>query len=438
MFALVFIVLSCNKVLDVKPVASVPASDAIKGKVGVERAIIGSYNSLQAVGLYSRNAIAVGDLAADNLTWTGTMLEYGQVENKPIPAENTIVEGMWAAAYDGINRVNNVLYQLPGIEGLTQDEFDNFEGEALFIRALLHYNLATYFGGVPIKTQPTTDLSSIDVERSTLIQVYDSIISDLSTAKVKLAATKVTGRANSFSASALLAKVYLSKFQLANDQASTALAITEAGSVIAGGGYSLPVYSTLFDPAIPSAESIFEIVYDVTNYNRLAQYFYSRDLSGRYEFAPTTGLIQSFEPGDVRLNATITYDGKNKPFGIKYNDVSGGADRVYVLRLAEIYLIRAEALAYSNGSVESIQADINSIRKRAGLGNTTASSIADLKLAIENECRHEFAFEGHRWPDLVRTKRAASLLGFDEKYVLFPIPLSEVQTNKLMIQNPGY
>ena len=141
---------ACNKVLDVSPVDSVPAEDAINDKTGVERALIGSYNALQLTGLYTRNAIAVGDLAADNLTWTGTMLEYGQIENKPIPAENPIVEGMWAASYDGINRVNNILVKLPSISDLTPEQSGAYEGEALFIRALLHYYLSSYFGGVPI------------------------------------------------------------------------------------------------------------------------------------------------------------------------------------------------------------------------------------------------------------------------------------------------
>jgi len=346
---------------------------------------------------------------------------------------------MWAASYDGINRVNNILVKLPSIPDLTPEESDAYEGEALFIRALLHYYLSGYFGGVPIRIQPTLDLSNIDIARSTLTQVYDQVITDLTAAKAKLPGDKLDGRANTFSASALLAKVYLAKFQLTGEKAMADLAISEAGRVITEGGYSIvPSFTGLFDPATPSAESIFEIVYDVQNYNRLAQYFYSRDLSGRYEFAPTTGLIQSFEVGDVRLNASVAYDAKARPYGIKYNDISGGADRVYVFRLAEMYLIRAEALAYSDGDITSIQADIDVIRNRAGLENTKAADIPGLKIAVQNECRHEFAFEGHRWSDLVRTKTAASLLGIDEKYTLFPIPLAEMQTNSLMKPNDGY
>jgi hypothetical protein len=291
LFALTFTIMSCNKVLDVKPTDSVAAEDAIKNKAGVEHALIGSYNALQATGLYYLNAMIVGDVAADNLTHTGTMMEYGQIERKPIPAENSIVEGMWSGAYNGINCVNNILVKLPGIKDLTQAESDQYEGEALFIRALLHYYLATYFGGVPIQTMPTLDLSKIDIARNTLTEVYSQVITDLTTAKAKLATTKVKGRANTYTASALLAKVYLSKFQQLGDQPSSGLAITEANRVITEGGYTLATdYGSMFNPATNSSESIFEVVFDAQNFTRLAQYFYSRDLSGRYEIAPENEL----------------------------------------------------------------------------------------------------------------------------------------------------
>ena len=429
---------SCSKVFDVNPTASISSDIAISDKSGVEHALTGTYNALQAVGLYGRNFLIIGDLAADNLTWTGTSQDYGQIEHKPIPADNSIVDGFWSAAYDGINRANNILYKLPSISGLTQQEYNQFEGEALFLRALLYYDLVSYFGGVPLKLEPTLNLNNINSSRSSAQDVYNQIITDLSTAKTKLSPTRIAGRANSYSASALLAKAYMGKFFLSNDPSIAQLALAEANHVIADGGYALtPNFADLFTAGI-STESVFEVVYDLQNYNRLAQYYYPRSLIGRYEVAPTAGFIQSFEAGDTRLAATVSYDDKNLPYGRKYNDVSGGTDRVYVLRLADIYLLRAEALAYTNGDTEAIQADINMVRNRAGLANTTATSIDDLRLAVENERRHEFAFEGHRWIDLVRTGRAASLLGIDTKYTLFPIPLIEIQTNKNMTQNPGY
>lgn len=429
---------SCSKVFDVNPTASISSDIAIRDKSGVEHALTGTYNALQAVGLYGRNYLIIGDLAADNLTWTGTSQDYGQIEHKPIPADNSIVDGFWTAAYDGINRANNILYKLPSISDLTQQEYNQFEGEALFIRALLYYDLVSYFGGVPLKLEPTLNLDNINASRSSAMDVFSQIITDLSNAKTKLSLTKIAGRANSYSASALLAKAYMGKFFLSNDNSFAQLALSEADHIIADAGYTLATnYADLFTASV-SPESIFEVVYDLQNYNRLAQYYYPRSLIGRYEVAPTTGFIQSFEAGDNRLAASVSYDEKNLPYGRKYNDVSGGTDRVYVIRLADMYLLRAEALAYTDGDAEAIRADINMVRNRAGLGNTTATSIDDLRLAIENERRHEFAFEGHRWIDLVRTGRAVSLLGIDAKYTLFPIPLIEIQTNQNMTQNPGY
>lgn len=438
LLALTLMIVSCGKVFDVNPTASISSDVAIKDKAGVEHALVGTYNALQAVGLYGRNYLIISDLAAGNLTWTGTSQDYGQIEDKPIPADNSIVDGFWAAAYDGINRANNILYKLPSIGDMTGEEANQFEGEALFIRSLLYYDLVSYFGGVPLKLEPTLDLNNINAERSTAAQVYDQIISDLSLAKTKLSKTKVAGRSDYYSASSLLAKVYLAKFFLGNDQATATLAISEAGNIISQGGYTLSGnYADLFTTAT-SPESVFEVVYDLQNYNRLAQYYYPRSLIGRYEISPTTAFIQSFETDDQRLAASVAYDEKNLPYGIKYNDVAGGTDRVYVIRLADIYLLRAEALAYTGGDIAAIQADINMVRNRAGLANTTASTIGDLKLAIENERNHEFAFEGHRWIDLVRTGKAATLLGIDPKFTLFPIPLSEMLTNSSMTQNPGY
>jgi len=433
------ILASCSKLFDVEPTASISSDIAIKDKAGIEHALTGSYSALQAVGLYGRNSVIVSDLAADNLTWTGTTQDYGQIEHKPIPADNSIVDGFWAASYDGINRVNNILYVIPSISGLNENEMKQYKGEALYLRALLYYNLVIYFGDVPLKTFPTLDLSSVDAERTPSAQVFEQIITDLSEAKDLLSTTKVFGRANSFSASALLAKIYLTKFHLMDHPASAAASIDEASRVIDQGGYSLePIFSSLFNNTTFSGESIFEVVYDLQNFNRLAQYYASRSLTGRYEVAPTAGFIAGFESGDTRLTGSVAYDDKNLPYGIKYNDIAGGTDRVYISRLADVILTRAEARAYSAGDIASIQADINLVRTRAGLGPTAAATYDDLKLAIENERRHELAFEGHRWIDLVRTGRAVEVLSIDPKYTLFPIPLIEMQTNNLMKQNDGY
>lgn len=429
---------SCNKVFDVNPTASVSSDIALQDSTGVVRAMVGSYSGLQAVGLYGRNAAIIADLAADNLVWTGTTQDYGQIMNKPIPADNAILDGMWAAAYDVINRVNNILQKLPEINYKSDRGRSAAEGEALFIRALMYDYLASYFGGVPLRLQPTLDLSGIDMEKSTQSVVLEAVISDLELAASKLPQTSPVGRANAVAAKALQARASLTLYHLTGNTSLAAKAAQLSAEVIASQNGLAATFAELFDAGTVSPESLLEITYDLQNFNRLAQYYYSRDLNGRYEIAPSAGLIAAFDPADNRLATTIRYDEKNNPYGGKYNDVAGGVDRVYVLRLADMYLIQAEALAFTGGDISTIQASLNVVRNRAGLPNTNADSYDALKLAIENERRFEFAFEGHRWHDLVRTGRAATVLGIDEKYTLFPIPLSEMQTNNKMQQNPGY
>ena len=434
---------SCTKMLDVQPTADISSDEAIKDKNGVNKAINGAYYSLHDVGNYGRNQVIVEDLAADNLAWTGTTRDYQQIDDNLIASDNGIIDGIWTSNYDCINRVNNVLSRIGGID-MTTDERNMYTGDGLFLRALSHFNLLCFFGGIPIKTKPTVDLSNINQARNSVAEVYTQVIADLLEAEKILPASRSLGWASSFSATALLARVYLSQFQYTNDPAIAALAKSKADEVISNGGFTLaPAYADLFNGN--TTESVFEVIFDAQNYNRLAQYFFPVSLTGRYEVSPPATFAQGFHASDtvryqasIALDTIIAADTSSLPYGIKYKDFTTGTDRVYVIRLAEMYMIRAEAQAYANGNIEDIRNDINILRTRSGLPATTATTYDELKQAIETERRHEFAFESQRWSDLVRTKRATVVLGIDEKYTLFPIPLSELQTNTLMTQNPGY
>ncbi|MEI7980885.1 MAG: RagB/SusD family nutrient uptake outer membrane protein [Bacteroidota bacterium] len=437
LIVLVLAAISCTKMLDIQPTASISTEEAIKDETGVSKAITGAYYSLHDVGNYGRNHVIVEDLAADNLAWTGTTRDYQQIADNIIASDNGIIDGIWTSNYDCINRVNNVLERIDGIE-MSADKRNLYTGDGLFLRALSHFNLLCYFGEIPIKTKPTLDLSNINQARNSVAEVYTQIIADLSQAEKILPPNRDLGWASSFSATALLARVYLSQFHYTSDPAIAALAKAKTDEVINNGGFILaPAYADLFNGN--TTESIFEVVFDAQNYNRLAQYFFPVSLTGRYEVSPPVAFVDSFHAMDtVRFDVSITFDENNLPYGIKYKDIVSGTDRVYVLRLAEMYMIRAEAQAFTNGNIEDIRNDINILRLRAGLSPTTATTYPELKIAIENERRHEFAFESQRWSDLVRTKRATTVLGIPEKYTLFPIPLSELQTNNLMTQNPGY
>jgi len=310
-------------------------------------------------------------------------------------------------------------------------------GELYFLRGLNHFNLLNYFGPIPIKIRPTVGVDGLDAGRDSKEEVYSRVIKDLTLAGSYLdasASTKV--RASKYAAIALLARVYLYEgdYQLAREKAD---------SVIKYGGYTLlDNYATIF-ASDGSAETIFEVDFTETDRNRIAEYNFPKTLNGRREVEPDASLIAAFEPNDtIRKKATIAYDG-TKAYANKYNDLSLGADNIIVLRLAEMYLIRAEAEARkAGGDISKVQADVDAIRHRAKLDPTPANTIDALLLAIENERRVEFAFEGHRWFDLVRTDRAVAVLpgvtSIDQ--TLFPIPTSELNTNNSpdMTQNHGY
>ena len=426
---------ACN-VLDVEPQSSIPASEAFKDKQGIERGILGAYSSLQSLSYYGRTYAIFSDLAGDNLTHpaNATSVSYAEVDNNAILSENVTVDGMWGAIYDGINVANNVIVQVPKMSDMTDAEKNKALGELYFLRALHHFNLLNYFGAIPLKTTPTVGVENVNVARDPVDAVYAQIIQDLRFAGENLPAGGPKIRAGKHAANALLARVYLYKKDYEN-------AIAYATQVIDNGGYELlENYGDIF-ASEGTSESIFEVDFTALDRNRIAEYNFPLTLNGRREVEPSTDLIAAYTASDKRKAASIAFAG-TLPYAIKYDDLSTGADNFIVLRLAEMYLIRAEARAALNGPADLIREDLNTIRNRAGLGNVTTSSYPELLAAIETERRLELAFEGHRWFDLVRTGRAVDVLPTvtSINQTLFPIPLSELlsNTNPGMTQNPGY
>jgi starch-binding outer membrane protein, SusD/RagB family len=435
--AILYLLNGCD-VLNVKPEDSIPASAAFKNKAGIEKGILGSYSSLQSLSYYGRSYLIFSDLAADNLAHPndGTQADYAQVDNNAILPENGAVDGIWSAIYDGINVANNVIDKVPGMADMTDDEKNVALGELYFLRALNHFNLMNYFGPIIIKTKPTVGVSNLDAGRNPVSEVYAQIIEDLTFAGANLpASTSIKTRASKYAALALLARVYLYEGDYDN-------AWEMANEVITNGEYGdLPDYADVFG-ADGSSETIFEVDFSIVDRNRVAEQNFPKTLNGRREVQPDPDLISVYEPGDERKAVSIAYDGVNA-YANKYRDLSTGADNLIVLRLAEMYLIRAEAEAHKTSpTISAIQDDINVIRNRAGLPSSAATSISDLLTVIEKERRVEFAFEGHRWFDLVRTGRAIDVLPYvsSVNQTLFPIPREELDTNNSpdMKQNLGY
>lgn len=432
----------CN-VLDVEPTQSVPAAEAIKDRTGLERALTGSYDALQSAGYYGREYLVLADLAADNLVWTGTTAGYNQIDNNSVLSDNGIIESIWASVYTGINRVNYVIEAIPQLGDLTEQQRKQYNGEAHFLRALHHFNLVRTFGGVPIRTKPVkANESDLNVPRNSVEQVYQQVLADLLTARENPATASPAGRASKGAAFALAARVYLTYYSISNNPAHLDSAMFCANRVISGFNYQLADNYGLLFGNNPNQENIFVVDFIAQDRNRLAEYFFTRNLSGRKEFSPSAGMLAAYTAQDSIRKKISTAQAADGAYVVKYADIANGSDKVPVIRLAEMHLIMAEATARKNGETAIIRNHLNLIRDRAGVDPFTGNDINALLLAIENERRLEFAFEGHRWFDLVRTNRIAQILpGLPECYRLFPIPLSEIQANEAISpsdQNPCY
>jgi hypothetical protein len=431
--ALVALLAACDSPLDVDPTNAIPGSgysDARALQLGVN----GAYASLKASALYSRELTAFPELYADNLEFTGTYTTDGEVGNRNIFPTNVAIRDAWRGSYQGINRANTVLAAIPEVGDLTAAQAEQFGGEMRFVRALNHFNLVRYFGGVPVITEPTSGISEKDfVERNTEEQVYTQIETDLTEAIELLPPTKNIGHATKGAAEALLVRVYLElgRWADARDLATT---------VIEDRGYELmPAFADIFATK-NSKESILEIQYSSIDSNAQAFWYFPQSAGGRRGFAPTEALFDAYEADDERRDATIAQTADGALYGRKYFRVANGDDNVIVLRLAEMYLARAEANARLGADPALVRADIDAVRERAGLAPLDVGVVAeeDLITAILQERRVELAMEGHRFFDLRRTGRAPAVLNINTNRLLFPIPQAERDVNVKLGQNPGY
>lgn len=419
------------EVTDIDPKEDIPQELAFNSESSIQATIAGCYDNLQSSGYYGRNYTVIPDLLANNLDHNGTTQEYAEFTNNAVQSDNFIIDAIWSSIYDGINRANMVIANIDDA-GLTQDDKNMYLAHAHFIRAINHFNLVRLFGAIPIKKTPSTKPGAhLNVKRSPVDTVYKQIEADLNFAENHIAAI-FSGAANKGVIEALKARIALYKEKW-NE------AKTLAGNVIANYGYSLnDDYANLF-PANNNNGNIFLAAFSEQDNNILAQYFYPTAVGGRHEFIPSDSILEAFPQSDTRFNVSITED-DNGLYCDKYREIETRSDNVYIIRLAEMYLIRAEAEAKLNGDVQAIQDDINTVRNRAGIDSTFVNNYETLLDIILEERRREFAFEGHYWFDLVRTGKAMDKLEnvtSTDQY-LMPIPLSEMQTNTEMTQNTGY
>jgi starch-binding outer membrane protein, SusD/RagB family len=431
--ALALIATACDSPLDTNPTASIDAETALTTPRGIELGLNGAYRSLQPGDLYGVNLMVYPDLYADNLDFTGTFQTDREVGERNINATNGAVLNMWEEMYDGINRTNSILEAIPNVSELSSSQAAQYRGEAQFIRALHYSLLAGYFGDVPIVSLPVGGIdASALVTRSPVAEVYDTIIGNLEEAVTLLPPGPGMGRATSDAANALLARVYL-------ETGDYAQARDKATLLIENQDYELPDDFADTFRTENSSGSIFELQYSINNSNNQAFWFFTDNLGGRWGYSPTADLYNAFEPGDERLPVTIGIDDGDR-YGNKYEDIENGADNVVILRLAEMYLIRAEANARLGADAAVVRADIDEVRNRAGLGDlpATVDTQQELLDAILRERRVELALEGLRFFDLRRHGVAAAVLEIPVTRLVWPIPQAERDVNDKLGQNEGY
>jgi hypothetical protein len=285
------------------------------------------------------------------------------------------------------------------------------------------------------------------IKRSTLDQTYDQILKDLDEAEVLLADGLNRIRATKRTVWALKARVYLYRKNWAKAEEYSSKLIANAAD------YELvkPFSAWFANDVVASRESIFELEYSATNPSTIRQQMQHSTNGGTYRYAPTDKFVQLLNNADTSgtrkaLIGSITQAGTTLWFGNLYYRKSS-TDPAYIFRIAEMYLIRAEARAQLNNLSDATGAlaDLNKVRDRAGIAPSTALTQNEILVAIETERRVEFAWEAHRWFDLARTGRAATVLKAIDKNIdvapyelLFPIPITQIQLDPNLTQNPGY
>lgn len=428
---------SCNKFLDVQPLESISDTQTIFDKTSAETALRGVYSALSNGSYYGTTFQSIGYLTGDNIQWTGSQSQVQEFINKKVNADNSTIGSAWTAIYRTINRANNVIAKVPTVtDPLLTDALKNqLVGEAYFIRALAYFDLARTWGGVPLITKPTANpTENRGISRSSKAETYALVLKDLETAEPLLPATTDRYRATRKTVWALRSRLhlYLKEWAKAEEYASKLITDTN---------YKLvkPYNAFFANDARGTQESVFEIFYSANETNTHRGQWQPQTNGGTRQWAPNDAIVALLNDPKVGggRSTLIAKDNQNRWYGNLYYRTPA-TDPTFVFRIAEIYLIRAEARANQDKITDGL-ADLNAIRDRAGIAAATATTKDALLLAIENERRVEFALEPHRWFDVVRTGRAAQVFNVtDANRLLLPLPVTELLIDKALVQNPGY
>lgn len=408
------------------------------------------------VDIYTKlrdNGMLTGKVGGSSISlgmYTDELIYYGtddgnvsQIFNNVLLATNPTAQQYWNNGYHQIYCANAVLEGCQNAINLPAEDKQQFVGEASFIRALVHFYLLNLFGEIPFITTTNHEQNKLATPMDKQL-VYEKIVADLEKAIELLPENYIDPervRPVKTTASALLARVYLY-------QGSWQQAEATASTVINNPAY---IWETDLDKIFlkESKTTIWQFSPKSAgdNANEGAVFILA---SGPPPFVGLSlDLVAAFGENDLRKShwiGTVTDGESTWHYAYKYKqNTNTGTSLEYsvVMRLAEQYLIRAEAKA-RQGNLAGAKLDLNKVRNRAGLPNSSATTGEEVILEIMEQRRLEFFTEyGHRFFDLKRTGRSNTILpsskpGWDDKDNLWPIPEAEVLANPNMTQNPGY
>jgi hypothetical protein len=410
----------------------------------------------------------------------------GLVRHTSSPIE-PVFKTLWVGFYNGIANANLCIENIPGIN-MNDATRKNLIGQAYFLRAYYYYQLVRLYGDIPLITT-AIDFASPDLypERSPKEKVYDLIVSDLVTAeKAGLPNVDKTGKASLGAVKSLLASVYLTMAgnPLNKGTAYYQLAADKAKEVIDGGYYTLfDNYAYLHDRAHKNqGELIFQVQYlsgvktnRITEFITPSQAGISKLNSELGAVTPRNEFVESYEPNDKRVQEKQFYFTQDFKKGSTTTIVKFGQYALYkfwlaeaagptgdlnsdenwtLLRLPEVMLIYAEASNELAVPSPKAYEQVNLIRSRASLPPLSGLSKEQFREAVWKERYHELAFENKAYFDIQRTRKVYNLkngtfedalvftnesgVKFNEQYLLWPIPQSELDANKKLSQNPGW
>jgi hypothetical protein len=443
--SIIFIIFafSCKKFVDVPPPNNQITNSAVfSNDATAISAVAGIYSKMMGDSgpLFASGSLTIyPGLSADEIIFRNSSVD--EFSKNSLTTSNTIVRGLWNSAYQYIYYTNNIIEGLNSSSLVSESLKNELIAEVKFIRAFCYFYLINLFGDVPLVLSADFQINK-SLPRTSVSEIYQLIIDDLIVAEEHLPAKYISNekhRPNNLAAASLLARIYLFQKNFINAE-------KEASKVINSGLYSLTSVSNVF--LKNSSEAIWQLI-PVSNGYTWEAYFMIPSSGTVPNYQLTNNLLSDFETNDLRkttwVNSSVI-QGQTYYFPYKYKSLQlqGFAEYYTVLRLGEQYLIRAESRA-EQGNLLASQSDLNIIRNRAGLRDTTATDKQSILTAIAHEKRIElFAEWGHRWLDLKRTNRAESILSslkgsfWQITDQLYPIPQLEIQNNPSLSQNPGY